>query len=337
MGGSRIRGADRSLLATSNLLTAVAAVLVVGGGALIAGMAEDDTGSEAEVQSVDPMPRGVHLSWVDDPQTTMTATWFTDGTDPGTVVQWAATCGDLSDEATRSSTNGTASTLTRKPDVHVHEATMTGFSPGESFAYRVGSFEGGFSPCYETSTAPDEGPVDIALYGDQGLGESAEAVHDRVKANDPDMVLIAGDLAYGENDPQVWDDWFAMNEDIFAETPVMSSPGNHETYADASPPTASYEERLAQPGEELYYSFDFVNAHFLVLMSETPDATGRGYFQDMVEFAEQDLSEAYEAKKAGEIDHIFVIQHHPLYSNTQRAGRWVDAEMASWEEQLFHR
>lgn len=311
------------------------ALLVVGGAATWAGSA--DEGVEVATEDVDPTPRGVHLSWVEDPSTTMTVTWFTDGTDPGSTVQWASTCAELSDEATRASVEGSSSTLTREPSVHVHEATMTGFSPGESFAYRVGSSSGGFSDCFETETAPDSGPVEIALYGDQGLGRSAQDVHDRVNATDPDLVMIAGDLAYGENDPQVWDDWFAMNQDIFAETPMMSSPGNHETYSDADPPTASYEERLAQPGAELYYSFDYVNTHFLVIMSETPDATGRGYFQDMVEFAEEDLAEAYEAKQAGEIDHIFVIQHHPLYSNTQRAGRWLDADMASWEEQLFHR
>jgi 3',5'-cyclic AMP phosphodiesterase CpdA len=54
-------------------------------------------------------------------------------------------------------------------------------------------------------------------------------VQERVHDADPDLVLIAGDLSYAEGGSADWDEWFAMTEDTFAETPVMTVPGNHET------------------------------------------------------------------------------------------------------------
>jgi Icc-related predicted phosphoesterase len=317
-------------------------VLLAAAGLAVAGVLfvttlSDEVVSQAN-EDAELAPRGVHLSFTEDTSTTMTVTWFTDGgEDPGTVAQWAPTCDDLADPDTRSSTTGSAEPLTLAPDTTVHEATMTGFEPGESFAYRVGSAAGGFSSCWETSTIPEEGPVDVALYGDQGLTPNAEDVRDQVLEEDPDLVLIAGDLSYAEGDPEVWDEWFEVHEELHTETPIMTAPGNHETYADTDPATLPYEERLAQPGEEIYYSFDVANMHFLVLHSDLGDAREQGVYLDMLEFAERDLEQAHAAKEAGETDHIFLLQHHPFYSNTQSVTRWVEPEHTVVQEQWLHR
>src|SRR4051812_15989999 len=45
------------------------------------------------VRGPDPTPRNLHLSWVGDPQTTMTVTWATDVDTRGTVVEWGKDAG----------------------------------------------------------------------------------------------------------------------------------------------------------------------------------------------------------------------------------------------------
>jgi hypothetical protein len=119
-------------------------------------------------------PRGIHLSFTENPAETMAVTWFTDGSTAADMhVRYADDCATLSATETPKRVEAEASALTVPGDTFVHEATITGLSPGERFGYQVGNERLGFSECYPAQTAPEDGPVDVVLYGDQGLSPAA--------------------------------------------------------------------------------------------------------------------------------------------------------------------
>ncbi len=278
-------------------------------------------------------PWGLHLSWALDPATTMSVTWFTETLDdPGTTVEYGE------DATLGTSVTGIVKQVPGRQAL-VHEVNITGLEPGTTYHYRAGS-SSSFSEVYTFTTAPEPGePFRFALYGDQGRTDNSKSVRDGVAAADPDVIVIAGDLAYDETVHQrQWDDWFIMNEELFATTPVIPAMGNHE-WENNEIGTSAFEERWTLPGIERYYSLDVGNVHFLILESDPVSYRNNGDLANMIAFAEEDLKDAAARRDAGDgIDHIMVVQHHPLYSNaaSNRATRWVNHD-ATWEEQLFHK
>ncbi len=276
-------------------------------------------------------PRGVHLSFTEDPKTTLTATWFTDGgDDPGTVVEYGPVETQLTGTAT-----GTSTPNPEDGSLLIHQATMTGLAPGQEVFYRVGG-SSGWSEVYSAQTAPEmDQSVRIASFADQGVTPPARDVTQAVLDEDPDLIVFPGDLSYAEEEWWLWDDWFEFNEPLFATTPTMFSIGNHED--DGPHGATSYIERVSLPGAELYYSFDYASIHFLVLQSTTTEAVSQGYYDEMVAFAQEDLQEAVERRADGEFEFIFVVQHHPIYSNHEDPDRQYNVALIPWQEQLLDR
>lgn len=337
-----VRISLRSAVPRRSLPTILAVVLVaVAMGAVLDGSPLGPGTARADHIQFDPepgVPYGVHLSFTQDPQTTMTVTWFTAGPDdPGTVVEWGPSPDGLTETV-----QGGAKELLLSDDL-VHHATITGLQPGQEFCYRAGgpggaNVSGGFSQVWCSHTAPPAGdPFRVVSYGDQGLSDNALAVRDGILALDPpaDLVLIAGDLSYAEGDPERWDRWFDNNEPLLATTPMMAAVGNHEAISPFG--TRPYQERHAFPAPEIYYSFDYANVHIVSFQADTVPSHTEGVYAPMVRFVEQDLREAHARKQAGEIDHIAFLQHHPIYSNTARFDRRLDPDLAAVQEQWFHR
>ena len=66
----------------------------------------------------------------------------------------------------------------------------------------------------------------VAFTADTDRGSTARSVFELVKNEGAEAVLVAGDLAYDENDPQ---EWFALVDDVLgADFPVFACVGNHD-------------------------------------------------------------------------------------------------------------
>ncbi len=292
-------------------------------------------GVAGDTDSAAGPPRGVHLSYTDDPQTTMTVTWFTSGTtDPGTQVQYGPTT------SLGSSVTGTSSPAVGI-DVLTHEATITGLTAGQKIYYRAGS-PGSWTPTYNFTTAPAAGDETFrfVIFGDHGIDLDAQSTTEWVTKANPDLIIVAGDVSYAEREYHEWDTYFDLVEPLASHIPYMAAIGNHEFV----PPegTTDFRNRFAFPGAELFYSFDYGNIHFLIVQSDMIAAWQEPYpapglfLPTMIQFMEDDLADAAARRDAGELDFIIVVQHHPLYSNTERESRRVEAGLL-WEEQFLHR
>ncbi|HVL33011.1 MAG TPA: metallophosphoesterase family protein, partial [Actinomycetota bacterium] len=275
-------------------------------------------------------PRGVHLSFTRDSRTTATVTWLTDGTTiPNPVVEYGSTesLGAVEDATTQPAPRVKA---------FVHTATLGGLDPGQTVYYRVGGTSG-YSQVRSFHTAPTDGAWSFVAIADMGTSSQAVKTTQAIVAENPDLVVHAGDLSYANGNDPVWDTWLDVIEPYASRIPYMTAPGNHE-YETFPKSWSSYLSRMSMPGNELWYGFDYANVHFTVLQSHDTAHNTQGTLDDMITFAEQDLARAVERRAAGEIDHIIVMQHHPLYGNQdgsverQRNPTWI-----TLEEQWFHR
>jgi hypothetical protein len=129
--------------------------------------------------------------------------------------------------------------------------------------------------------------------------------------------LHLGDIAYDIGTTAQFDDrFFDIYADILRHTPVWPTLGNHEAISSrSSSETGPYYEAYSLPGDgtaggvasgtEAYYSFDYGNAHFIVLNSQD---VSRAPGSAMFTWLESDLS-------ATDQEWQLAYFHHPPYTH----------------------
>ncbi len=292
----------------------------------------------ATASTADPTPRGLHLAYGADPQTSMTVVWHTQGTTHrNTVVQFGA-----SEGLGRTATGITKQTpgLPASLSSMLHEVVLTGLEAGAPFYYRAGDGTN-WSPVRRASTAPADASFSFAAFGDHGITPQAAVTTAALAASGIDFAVLAGDVSYANSRLERWDTWAELTEPFAAATPLMAAPGNHETDPGQTPTPQAFIDRFAYPDGELYYAFDVGRVHFLVLHSTIDSSATRQAVAEQLVFAERDLLVASQRKIAGDIDFIIVVQHHPLYGSQDvsltagAAGRNMNAPLIAWQERLF--
>lgn len=123
----------------------------------------------------------------------------------------------------------------------------------------------------------------------------------------PSFVLQVGDLirGYTDDDDHFRAEWrrFKAQIEPLGDIPFMPVPGNHDVY-DASGGVGG-DDVFREVWGKTYYSFDYKNAHFVVL--NTCETRTREIGGDQWTWLLRDL------KKVQRKDHIFVFFHHPIY------------------------
>lgn len=121
----------------------------------------------------------------------------------------------------------------------VYAATIGPVLSGANVTYRVGDADRGYSGERTVRMVPAANDsIEFVAYGDIGYDgvnddgtateESApRKVRDLALAQDPDLLIIPGDLAYA-NSQQGWDRFMRFMEPIQATVPTMPTIGNHE-------------------------------------------------------------------------------------------------------------
>ncbi len=182
-----------------------------------------------------------------------------------------------------------------------HVVNITGLAPYTEYYYAISDGQNvlsGGDAGHRFRTSPVIGtvqPITVWAIGDHGKGNTKQRrVMDAYSAHAgeelADIWLWLGDNAYQDGTDEEYqsnnfDPQWGMT-DLMKRIPVMSTPGNHD-YNSIAPPTVSQNPLLndgayyqifdfptngeiggVPSGNELYYSFDYGNVHFISINSE---------------------------------------------------------------------
>jgi len=117
-----------------------------------------------------------------------------------------------------------------------HAAVLTGLEPDTVYAYRVGD-GAHWSEWFQFRTAAREAkPFRFIYMGDmqnQILSEASRTLRMAFRqAGDAAFTIHAGDLINRHDSDAEWGEWFASGGFLYAQTPQMPTPGNHEYVRD---------------------------------------------------------------------------------------------------------
>ena len=140
----------------------------------------------------------------------------------------------------------------------------------------------------------------------------------------PSFWVPVGDLVDHGLRKEEWDAFVEDGAALLKVSPIIPVIGNHECYLDKAPeqfPALFYEQfpffKLGKERPDGWYSFDYSNAHFVVL-NNYPATGDRNKDKNIIreeekQWLERDLSSSRKRWK-------FVFMHEPLYSSGPHGG-----------------
>ena len=201
----------------------------------------------------------------------------------------------------------------------IHEVRLDGLKPATTYNYRV-RYGKNVLPAASFTTAPPAGTPNwrFIVYGDSRSNPATHAKNvEQIMKLHPAIILNTGDLvAQGSSYEQWKPQYFDPMRGVSGKIPIYPCLGNHEQNA------VHYYNYHSLPDEqgEVYFSFDYGNAHILSLNSNASDAPfelGEKQTQWIIE----DLEKHKDAKWK------IVYFHHPLFRSHPTRGitaqRWV--------------
>ena len=156
-------------------------------------------------------------------------------------------------------------------------------------------------------------PFSFLVLGDSGCGCPTQlAVRDHMLASPADFILHTGDMVYRNGEAADFDPkFFTPYGDLIRRLVFWPCLGNHDVRTASGQPwrDAFYTPANNPVGSEDHYSFDFGNAHLVVLDSNASTEPGSPQHT----FLDQDLAASAAPWK-------FVAFHHALYSSGYHGG-----------------
>jgi hypothetical protein len=210
-------------------------------------------------------------------------------------------------------------------------ATLDGIAPATTVSYSIGELATVFHLL--TPPAPKARRWTFCAYGDSGwprrgamtASEEQLAVAKVLEAQSPDLVLNTGDVIYFAGQESGFDPlFFKPYAGTLSRVPLFSCLGNHDVVTkDGAPELAAFPFPRNAPGSH-FYSFDFANAHFVVL--------------DTNEIIEHESADAFLATEQGKFlradlaasqaEWKIAMFHHPIYACPSHKGRMAETEHA---------
>ncbi len=230
-------------------------------------------------------PTHIHLSWKDNPRTTMVVTYQTKENHnvPAEVVYGTTeSYGEVAkdDSWTYEGANG-----------YIYSVELKDLKPGTTYHYRCGDPVGGWSRDYTFTTAPvsDKTTFNFVIMGDSrnkspyddDMSDWAEVVKKALEVH-PKFVIFTGDNVYEGGDQHLWDIWFNYLEPLSATAPFMEAVGNHEYHYKTAEPWTNYLKQFVFPNNNLWYSFNYGSIHFISLSSDSDYRVGSPQYKWLV-------------------------------------------------------
>lgn len=196
----------------------------------------------------------------------------------------------------------------------LHEVLLTGLKADATYHYQVTSTRGDemissgdglFKTAVEAPT-----PFRFAVYGDtRSNPEDHAAVCKGILASESRFVIHTGDFVRRGTDYAGWGvEYFKPAAAMLRNIPLFPCLGNHEDNADWYYYFFDTPEGGGDHGER-WYGFDYGNAHFAVVDTDTDFSPGSPQYA----WLEEDL-------RSTQADWVFVVHHHPAYSSGPHGG-----------------
>jgi len=242
-------------------------------------------------------PDQIVLTWTEDPATSQTITWLMSD-DMTAQLQYmpAEEFNDNFASASIIEVQGNPFDSTH----HRYQADISELTPDTSYFYRVGC-EGAWSETLSFCTAADTDAFTFLYLGDvqEGYTEWGNLL-DVISNNYPQIKfsLLGGDITDNGSDETEWGEFLDAAYGYFSKIPLMPTLGNHDG--------SMYLNFFSLPAngptdlEKEFYSFDYGNAHFVVLNSN--NNTNEAAKQ----WLQADLQSSTKTWK-------FAMFHHPAY------------------------
>lgn len=314
---------------------------------LSAGEGQSQESSEGE-----PKPLALYLTWQQDPTSTMTIQWHTEGDTGAATVEY----GPADGEATRVVEAKSHPMVFSSRMVHTVE--LTGLEPEKEYRFRISNITPGvYSPFYKFRTMPKKNhrPIRIAFGGDVRHQQSwMEDTNRQAARFDPDFIVWGGDLAYSNGREDMIDREYEFFDAIVNTLitdegrviPILTAIGNHEVIGgyywrgdrgvDAYQDTDEFRAAIAPyfynlhafPGHPGYKVLDFGDYLSLIFLDSdhTNPIQGR-----QTEWLEQVLSERQN------VPHVFPVYHFPAYPSVRDPGNEVSQRVREHWVPLFEK
>ena len=263
----------------------------------------------AEVYGPEADPRHLRAQWMDDPAQSFALVWRTDADTLSSVVQVGSASG------VDATVYGASFPLSPDPsDGRVHEARICGLVPGTSYTWRVGGADH-WSAERTLTTAPLPGsawPFRFAVAGDSRDGyDTWAAVLAGVATHGVAFRVLTGDAVARGSEVAEWEEWLDAGVGYEDVAPTVMVNGNHDGLA------FPFLALNALPGNERTFSFDYANAHFVVL---NDTVTASGEWASQTAWLAADLAATTQTWR-------FVFHHKPAFTASQHAG---DGDVRQW-------
>ncbi|KPV58172.1 metallophosphoesterase [Paenibacillus sp. A3] len=230
-----------------------------------------------------PVPSNVSVTMGADTTTSKAFTWHTDPATGDTVVE-VVKKSEFTDFNAPNVKRFTGSSYlfntTDTGTVRVHKAIASGLEPGTHYVFRVGDGHGNYSSngSLQTAAATGERTKFIFLADSQASNEAGFKLWGDILKKamtdhpDTEFVVQGGDLVEDGFKENEWNMWFNAAQGILMQTTVVPVVGNHEVTGTRK--TEDYLAHFNHPQNGIdslkgsNFSFDYKNAHFVVLNSE---------------------------------------------------------------------
>jgi hypothetical protein len=224
-------------------------------------------------------PSRVMLSWTEEPSATMTITW---------VDALGVTAGTVRYSTDKSLAGTTEVKATAAPNKSVIDedgarftATLTELTPATTYWYSVGSGDAWTAPQSFTTAEAETDNFSFLFLGDIQVTQSAAVdfpawgkLVESAYAKNPGLTfgLQAGDIVESGIDTNHWAAFLDAATPVFSRIPFFATNGNHESNFLSGKPelyldTFTLPMNAPEGFSEEFYSFDYGNAHILVVNS----------------------------------------------------------------------
>ncbi|WP_339317493.1 S-layer homology domain-containing protein [Paenibacillus sp. FSL R10-2734] len=283
----------------------------------------DRTNSDATIVSTDSIKK-VTVTFNGDPVSSKGFTWYTASKSTGSDLQVVENTGDTPDFAKSSEFKGRSAVSRNSKDELVHKAEASGLKADTKYYFRVGDKSLGlWSEVGTFETAAKTGAFTFIDLADTQAKTEDEAIlsgETMAKAlttfPNAEFVAINGDIVdTGTNESQ-WNWLLGHSQETLLNTTIVPVAGNHEDKANAFYEHYNIKEAAGSPTETgAYYSYDYSNAHFVVLNTNENSDEFANFSEAQLNWMKADVK----AAKAAGAKWIIVAMHKGPYTTSNHA------------------